>query len=127
MTFVDTAARLCHEANRAICECAGDLSQKPWDEAEQWQRDSAMAGVMFRLNNPNATGEAQHGQWCADKLSAGWMYGPVKDAENKTHPCLVGYDSLPFEQRVKDHVFSAIVNTLKITESYGEQLEKNAE
>lgn len=106
-----TVAKLCHEANRAICEAAGDHSQKPWDEAEEWQRESAIKGVRFRLANPTATPEDQHNAWCADKISDGWVYGDQKDSVAKTHPCLVHYAKLPFEQRVKDHVFQAIVAT----------------
>ena len=33
---IENIARACHEANRAICEAAGDFSQKPWAEAEDW-------------------------------------------------------------------------------------------
>lgn len=28
---------------------------------------------------------------------------------NRTHPCMVPYDQLPQEQRVKDHLFGAAV------------------
>ena len=105
----DRIARVCHEANRAICVAFGDNSQKPWDEAEQWQRDSAIKGVEFALNNPAAGPSCQHDAWCKDKIEAGWKFGPVKDAEKKEHPCLVPYDELPAEQRAKDHVFRAIV------------------
>lgn len=102
-------AKLCHEANRAICMASGDFSQKPWREADQWQRDSAINGVRFRKANPEATPEQQHEAWCQDKYAAGWVWGSVKNAEEKTHPCLLPYSQLPFEQRVKDHVFGAIV------------------
>lgn len=105
-------AAVCHEANRAVCEAAGDFSQKPWDEAEQWQRDSAIAGVRFALANPDAHANAQHDAWAADKLADGWVYGAVKDPVAKTHPCMVPYEDLPFGQRVKDHVFKAIVREL---------------
>lgn len=105
-------AKVCHEANRAICEAAGDHSQKPWAEAEAWQRESAMTGVMFARNNPAAPAAAQHDAWMADKIAAGWVHGEVKDAEAKTHPCIVPYDELPFDQRVKDYVFRAIVSAL---------------
>lgn len=106
---VGEIARVCHEVNRAVCEAAGDTSQKRWDDAEQWQRDSAHRGVEFALANPNAAADAQHNAWMADKLNNGWVYGPSKDATIKTHPCLVPYDELPFEQRVKDHTFRAVV------------------
>lgn len=105
-------ASVCHEVNRAVCEAAGDHSQKPWAEAAQWQRDSANKGVNFAIDNPGAAASAQHDAWMADKIADGWVYGPVKDAAAKTHPCLVPYHQLPFEQRVKDHTFRAVVAAL---------------
>lgn len=111
---IETIARACHEANRAICEAAGDFSQKPWAGAEDWQRDSAIKGVQFAIDNPSAPASAQHDAWLLDKLADGWCYGEVKDAAAKTHPCMVEYEALPFEQRVKDHVFKAIVGALMV-------------
>lgn len=109
---IERIAKLCHEANRAICEAAGDDSQVPWDNAADWQQQSAIIGVRFRLDNHDATPDAQHEAWCQDKRENGWVYGEKKDPEAKTHPCLIPYAQLPFEQRVKDHVFQAIVDTL---------------
>lgn len=40
-------AKTCHQANKAWCEANGDNSQKDWDEAEDWQRDSAIKGAEF--------------------------------------------------------------------------------
>lgn len=108
----EITARVCHEVNRAYCEAIGDLSQKPWDEAEQWQRDSAIKGVKFALANPHATPADQHESWMADKIADGWMYGEKKDADAKTHPALLPYDQLPQEQRIKDYLFRAVVRTL---------------
>ena len=53
-------AMACHEANKVWCEAHGDLTQKHWYEAELWQRDSAIKGVEFRLNNPKAGKDTQH-------------------------------------------------------------------
>lgn len=106
-------AQVCHEANRAYCEVIGDTTQKPWNDAEQWQRDSAVSGVAFSLDNPNAPASAQHDSWLADKKATGWKYGPVKDAAKKEHPCITPYDQLPKEQRVKDALFQAIVRSLE--------------
>ena len=108
----EAIARVCHEANRAWCEVTGDTSQRPWGEAEPWQRESAIAGVVFALNNHDALASAQHDAWMADKLRAGWRYGPVKDAAAKTHPCLVPFESLPAVQQAKDRLFRAIVQAL---------------
>jgi hypothetical protein len=106
-------AKICHQANKALCEEDEDCSQKNWDDADQWQRDSAIAGVQFRLANPLAPPSAQHDAWSKDKIEAGWVFGEVKDAAAKTHPCLVPYDQLPEFQQKKDKLFQAIVDALK--------------
>ena len=105
-------AELAHEANRAICECADDHSQVPWEFAPAWQKHSVMDGIEFLRNNPTATSEQNHENWMKTKKADGWVYGEVKDARKKTHPCMVPYDELPFEQKVKDYVFRALVLTL---------------
>lgn len=110
--YVDIA-KACYEANRAYAESIGDTSFGPWDEAPDWQKLTNIRGVLFKLANPSATPEQMHDSWCEAKLADGWMYGPVKDADKKQHPCLVGYPSLPKEQRFKDSLFSAIVLALK--------------
>lgn len=106
-------AFMCHQANKEWCLVNGDDSQKDWIHAEDWQRESAIAGVEFKLNNPDAKEDAQHNAWMKDKVDAGWVYGEVKDAEKKTHPCIVPFNELPEFQQKKDALFCAIVNSLK--------------
>jgi hypothetical protein len=103
----------CHEANRAWCVVNGDSSQKHWQDAEDWQKESAIKGVEYRLNNPDAKHDAQHNAWMADKVNDGWVFGVVKDAEKKTHPCIVPFEELPIFQQKKDALFCAIVDALK--------------
>lgn len=109
-------AQVCHEANTAYCRVIGDYSQKHWDEAEQWQRDSAIKGVEFAIANPDAPASAQHDAWLKDKNADGWVYGDVKDAAKKQHPCMVSYEQLPLEQRLKDSLFKAVVASLNARE-----------
>lgn len=113
---IEQVAQICHETNRAYCESIGDATQKPWAEAKDWQRESAIKGVQFKLDFPNASPSAQHDAWSADKEAAGWVFGPVKDEGAKTHPCLVPYDQLPVEQRLKDYLFVAIVEAFRKAE-----------
>ncbi len=109
---VEAIARVCHEANRAYCESIGDHSQAEWTAAADWQRDSAVKGVEFALSG-DSTPREQHDAWTRDKIAQGWVYGEVKDADKKTHPCLVPYYDLPVEQQKKDALFRAIVSALK--------------
>ena len=106
-------ARVCHEANRALQLIQGDPNPSPpYDQAPQWQRESAINGVCAAL--AGETAEQLHESWCRDKRADGWRYGPVKDADDRTHPCLVPYAELPLGQRAKDHLFRAIVTALAL-------------
>lgn len=111
MTPTDIA-RICHEANRALCLAAGDDSQRLWGDAPQWQRDSALQGVKFRTANPEAPASATHDAWSAAKTSQGWVYGVEKNEALKTHPCLVPFDELPPHQQAKDALFGAICTAM---------------
>jgi len=107
----EAIARVCHEANRAVQVIQGDPAVSPrWDQAPDWQRASAVDGVGQAL--AGATPEQLHQSWCDLKVADGWRFGVVKDADAKTHPCLVAYDQLPADQRLKDRLFSAVVAAL---------------
>jgi hypothetical protein len=104
-------AWVCHEANRALQGITGDPAPSPaWDDAPEWQRASAIAGVVEALRG--ATSAELHQAWCDLKVAEGWTFGLVKDVEARTHPCLVPYGDLPAEQRVKDELFGSIVRAL---------------
>ena len=105
-------AKICHEANKAYCESLKDYSQMSWKEAPEWQRQSSIKGVEFKLANPSATPESQHESWLEDKRKDGWTYGPVKDATKKEHPCFIPYNGLPLAQQLKDKLFTNIVAAL---------------
>jgi hypothetical protein len=88
------------------------MTQKPWEEAPDWQKESAIAGVTFHLEFPNAGPEVSHENWLKSKVADGWVYGPVKNEEEKTHPCCVPFNELPRWQQGKDFIFVAIVHSL---------------
>lgn len=109
---IEAIAVVCHQANRAWCAKHGDYSQNAWANAPQWQRDSAVDGVVHALTFPNAKPEDSHRNWMINKKAEGWVYGPVKDPDAKTHPCIVPFDELPEWQQKKDVLFLAIVRAL---------------
>ena len=108
--IIGILAKVCHEVNRAYCRSIGDNSQPAWDDAPDWQKESAINGVYFHMGNPGATPRDSHANWLREKEATGWKYGKVKDPEKKEHPCMVPYDGLPEDQKVKDALFTAIVN-----------------
>lgn len=107
---IEACAHAAHEANRAYCRAIGDNSQLPWDEAPEWQRSSAINGVVGALTGN--TPEQSHEGWLAEKAATGWKYGPVKDPAKKEHPCFVPYAELPPEQREKDNLFLGAVRIM---------------
>ncbi len=113
MINIEAVAKVTHEANRAFCQTVGDDSQLCWEDAPQWQRDSAIHGVEMHLaayhQGVVVPAEASHEAWSQEKLAAGWRYGETKDPEAKTHPCLVPFRQLPLAQQQKDYLFGAIV------------------
>ena len=109
---VELIAKICHNVNKVYCSSSGDDSQPEWENAPKWQRESAIKGVEFHLEN-EATPEMSHESWLAEKKRDGWIYGPVKDSEKKEHPCFVDYSELPKEQQIKDYLFKAIVDSTK--------------
>lgn len=106
-------ARICHETNRAYFQTIGDPSQKSWHDAAGWQRDSAIKGVQFKLDNPDAPASRQHDAWMADKMAQGWVWGTEKNEDLKTHPFMMPYDHLPAAQRLKDFLFVGIVEAFR--------------
>ncbi len=101
------AARTAHEVNRAYCVGIGDNSQKAWDDAEAWQRISAIKGVEGVI--AGAGPGQSHENWLKEKEETGWKYGPVKDSVKKEHPCFLPFDELPEQQQFKDHLFVNVV------------------
>lgn len=112
-------AQIAHEANRAWCEFNGDMTQTPWADAPEWQRLSAINGVAFHRANPNAGDSASHNNWMAEKVAAGWVFGPEKNPEATppTHPCIVAFEFLPRQQQFKDRLFRTIVHAAIAKES----------
>jgi len=109
---VEAIARIAHEVNRAYCLALGDTSQPAWEDAPEWQRESAINGILFHRDNPDATPEKSHTAWLEQKTAEGWVYGPVKDPEKKEHPCCVSYEQLPVEQKAKGFIFCGIVHAI---------------
>ena len=63
-----------------------------------------------------------HEVWAAGRIADGWQYGPVRDDEKKTHPCLIPYEELSEEERDYDRATS--METLKLVMALGYRIVK---
>lgn len=107
-----TVASVMYEANRALAASTGDMSHVPWVDAGAETVGHFIRGVDAVLNNPTMTAKEGHDFWVADHLTRGWTFGPVKDRENKKHPCLIPFEELSEIEKAKDHLYIAIVRAL---------------
>ena len=57
---------------------------------------------------PDLIAENAHEVWAADKMAAGWKYGPQRDNGNKIHPLLVPYGSLPESEKEYDRMVGRV-------------------
>lgn len=110
MLTPEKIARVCHEANRVLQSEFGEQVSLPWYALDEESQRSVIDGVLNAQSG--ATPEQSHENWVRFKEEHGWIWGAKKDLELKTHPCLVPYSELPEIQRVKDELFTSIVNAL---------------
>jgi hypothetical protein len=107
-------AEACHELNRVLMRFSGTPVDPPWADIT-WQ-ESAIADVAAARADPGLTPERMHEDWVTRKVVAGWTWGPVRDPERKTHPCIVlGYDDVPLRERVKDTAWLALIRAMDDT------------
>jgi hypothetical protein len=106
-------ASVCHEANRALQllqHADGIPVAEPWHQLDDQDRKRITAGVRAAIRG--ATPVQLHEEWREALTAEGWQFGLTKSTVFRTHPNLVPYAKLPAEQRIKDHLFAAIVNAL---------------
>lgn len=110
---IERVSEAAHEVNRVWQRIAGDPQDAHWDALSEQDKQAARTSVIgIVVHDFNA--EQTHAAWVADKKSKGWSVGPTKDAATKEHPCLVAWEQLPSEQRVKDELWvDTVRNFLK--------------
>jgi len=104
-------AKVAHGAHRELCMVLGDDIPPVWEDLPPWARANALDNVRIQHDNPGIRPADRHWKWVEMRQADGWTYGP-KDAEAKTHPCLLPFLALPPPQRVKGEVFGAICEAL---------------
>ncbi len=101
-------APVCSAANRAFRLLLGE-------EVAVETADSSAAtveGVLYLLQHPGAGQAEMHEVWLQTMRLDGWVYGPVKDPEKKTHPNVRENKLISADQKRKDVLFAAVVRAL---------------
>jgi class 3 adenylate cyclase len=53
-----------------------------------------------------------HAQWAWQRMRDGWIYGPQRDDNLRTHPCLIPYHELPENEKEYDRITA--IETVKV-------------
>lgn len=100
-------ARVCHAVTKALNDSRGEVTLD-----FGLIRTGLIHAIQDALDDPSIDGRTMHQSWMEDKLARGWVHGDDKDPVRKTHPCILPYDELPPEQRVKDDLILAVAREM---------------
>lgn len=101
--FVYEGARL-----QAIA-VAAPIVPEPWADREEPFR-AQFRDVIEMMCGParKSSPEELHDDWVKAYEAMGWVYGPERDRDAKTHPDMVPFDDLEQREQDKDAVFIAL-------------------
>ena len=83
-------------------------------------RDVKLTSDMLELTELIA--KNVHEVWAKQRIEEGWTFGPIKNSELKTTPCLVPYENL--SESEKDYDRNTALETLKLIQKLGYKIEK---
>lgn len=108
-TVLERRAWFVYEAGRLQAIAVGALVPEPWSDREPTFRDQFLEVIeMMCGSNRQSSPEELHDDWVKAYAAMGWVYGPQRDPERKTHPDLLPFNQLEPRERDKDAVFVAL-------------------
>ena len=108
--IAEACARAAHSVSNTYNSAIGDPLSPPWADLTDAQRAGAIGGAVHAI--AGGTAEGSHALWLHTRAEEGWVYGPVKDFEARTSPCLIPYAELPEAQRRKSVLFQCVVRAM---------------
>lgn len=103
-------AQVVHAANRQYVEFIGGRAVNPtWEQIREPERQGLIKAVIDMIKEPK-TPATSHEAWCVARKADGWSKDKTYSHARKTHPNLVPYAQLPFEEQFKDHLFMGIAS-----------------
>lgn len=117
---IEEIARICHKAYLQYCQAIGDYSQAPWQEAPEWQRESAKVAVKYCLENPQSPAYLVHNAWKEFMIQDGWKYSLFFNEQNKEHPWLTSFQELSQISQMRTELITAITDEIQQVFKYSE-------
>ncbi len=109
-------AKFIYEGTRIAAIAAGaPIIPEHWAEREEDFRAQFLP-VIERQCGPDYSidAEALHDDWVKVYEKNGWVYGPKRDREKRTHPDMVPYWELGQLERDKDAVFVSLCEIARL-------------
>jgi len=116
MTLNERRAEFVYEAARiAAIAAKAPIIPELWSEREEPFRKQFLEIIKKQCcHEREPSAEVLHESWVQAYLDMGWVYGPVRSVEQKTHPDLVPYAELGQLERDKDDVFVALCEIARL-------------
>lgn len=82
---------------------------EPWSHRDR-DFQAQFLSIIHKMMGPDRfiNAEEAHNSWWDAYKAMGWRYGPVRSTTYKTHPDMVAFADLGWEERIKDAVFIAL-------------------
>ena len=108
--LIGIVAKVIHSANRAYVDAIGGFtSNLSWEEIRESERLGLIHAITNMVKDPQ-TPQTSHERWCVAREADGWTKDVVYNYHRKTHPNLIPYDQLPFEEQFKDQLYMGIAS-----------------
>lgn len=76
-----------------------------------WKEHVKIVVARCFVNMEVPTGKELHQRCYAEGVAAGWTYSDIIDTEKKQHPDVLPWEEMSQEQRITDHIMSAIIKS----------------
>lgn len=109
-TLLERQAIFVYEAARMQAAAVNaPVVPEPWSTRGERFRAQFLE-ITEKMMGPDryTTPQQAHDSWWRAYEQLGWTYGPVRDVAAMTHPDMVPFNELGWEERVKDAVWIAL-------------------
>lgn len=110
--LIEKIAAVCYAAIREWCIQTKQPIDYPWENLSPAYRTHVkivVARCFADMTVPS--GKVLHQRCMKEGMDGGWTYGEVVDKAKKRHPDILPWEKLSMEQRIKEHIFSAVIKS----------------